>query len=73
MNYDQLAAEAEALSPMERAELAHRLLATLDDDPPESTAAFQAMLARRLADHDAGHGKTIDAEAFLEELKREFP
>jgi putative addiction module component (TIGR02574 family) len=56
----------------ERAELAHQLLASLDD-PAEDLevvqAEWDAEVARRLADVDSGTTKTLSLEEVRDQLK----
>jgi putative addiction module component (TIGR02574 family) len=56
----------------ERAELAHQLLASLDDpseDPEVVRAEWDAELVRRLGDVDSGTTKTLSLEEAREQLK----
>ena len=60
----KIRADALALSPAERAELAHDLLVSLDDDasndgPNEVAAAWVTEIERRVADLDAGRSRTV--------------
>ena len=58
---EQLEAAALSLSPEERARLAERLLASLEDDP-EITAAWVAEARRRNEEIEAGRVVPIPAE-----------
>ena len=66
-------AEALELSITERAELAHRLIVSLDEDVDESPAdverAWEDEIRRRLADVDAGTAELIPAEQVFAELR----
>lgn len=53
----------------ERADLAQRLLASLDRDP-EVEAAWDEEIRRRLADLEAGRVKSISAEEVFAEIRR---
>jgi putative addiction module component (TIGR02574 family) len=65
-------AQALLLSPRERGELAHRLIASLDgpaEDTPEAIAqAWDVEIARRVAEIDAGTAELIPHEQVLAEL-----
>jgi putative addiction module component (TIGR02574 family) len=65
---DLLEAEAMKLSPQERAELAERLLESVNDAPPLSLA-WRAEIERRLADLDAGRTETIPGEQVFAETR----
>jgi putative addiction module component (TIGR02574 family) len=67
---DKLRSEALSLSESERAELAHLLMASLDG-PVESgiNEAWDAEIARRLADIDSGTAALIDREEFSRRLR----
>jgi putative addiction module component (TIGR02574 family) len=63
------------LSPQERAELATRLIESLDgprptpDEQAEIDAAWDAEIARRLKEIDDGTAELIDGEEFLAKLR----
>jgi putative addiction module component (TIGR02574 family) len=69
----QLEAEALELSPHERAQLAHRLIVSLDDgvedDPVEVERAWEDEIRRRLEEVDAGTAELIPAEEVFAELR----
>jgi putative addiction module component (TIGR02574 family) len=73
---DRLEAEVLELPASERARLAQRLLESLDDeepdDPAEVAQAWEAEIARRLAELDAGATVLIPAEQVLAELHARF-
>ncbi len=66
---EQLEAEALDLPASERARLAQRLLASLDDeeaeDPQEVERAWEEEIRRRLQAYHAGEVKTIPASEVL--------
>jgi putative addiction module component (TIGR02574 family) len=69
----QLEAEALELSARERAQLAHRLLVSLDadvdDDPAAVEHAWEEEIRRRLAEVEAGTAELIPAEQVFSELR----
>lgn len=69
----QLEAEALELSPRERAQLAHSLIVSLDDDaeddPAEVERAWEDEIRRRLEEVDAGTAELIPAEDVFAELR----
>jgi putative addiction module component (TIGR02574 family) len=69
----QLEAEALELPMRERAQLAHRLIVSLDedaeDDPIEVERAWEDEIRRRLAEVDAGTAELIPAEEVFAELR----
>jgi len=69
----QIEAEALELSPRERAQLAHRLIVSLDDDveedPAEVERAWEDEIRRRLEEVDAGTAELIPAEEVFAELR----
>jgi putative addiction module component (TIGR02574 family) len=69
----RLEAEALALSSQERAQLAHRLLVSLDEDADEDPAAVEHAwdeeIRRRLAEVEAGTAELIPAEQVFAELR----
>jgi len=69
----QLEAEALELSASERAQLAHRLIVSLDDDveddPAEVERAWEDEIRRRLEEIDAGTAELIPAEEVFAELR----
>jgi putative addiction module component (TIGR02574 family) len=72
---DRLEAEALELPARERARLAHRLIASLDEDaeedPTEVERAWEEEIQRRLEEYQAGAVQTIPAsEVFAEARAR---
>lgn len=69
----QLEAEALELSSQERAQLARRLLVSLDedvdDDPAEVERAWEEEIRRRLQEVEAGTAELIPAEQVFSELR----
>jgi putative addiction module component (TIGR02574 family) len=69
----QLESEALDLPPRERAELAHRLIASLDEDadedPAEVERAWDEEIRHRLAELEAGTAELIPAEEVFAELR----
>jgi len=66
-------AEALGLSAPERAQLAHRLIVSLDDDAEDPTTverAWENEIRHRLAEIDAGTAELITAEEIVTELRR---
>lgn len=68
----EIADQALRLTPKERGELIHRLIVSLEseaDDTPEAIAkAWDAEIARRVADMDAGKTVWIPAEEVFARL-----
>ena len=64
-------AQALSLPPEQRAELAHGLLLSLDDQPPGiySDQELEAELNRRIAAHDADPSKAIPWRESIESLR----
>lgn len=69
MTADQLEKEILKLPRSERAELAQRLLVSLDDRDPTIEAAWNEEIKRRLAEVEAGLVDTIPAEDVLAEAR----
>jgi putative addiction module component (TIGR02574 family) len=69
---DELEAQAMKLPPLERGELIHRLLVSLDGEPegtPEEIAkAWDEEIARRVADMEAGRTEWVPAEEVFREI-----
>ncbi|HWY73893.1 MAG TPA: addiction module protein [Burkholderiaceae bacterium] len=61
--------EAMKLSPEERAELAERLIASVEPPVPLD-AEWKAEIARRLDDLDNGRTQSADGEQVLAELRK---
>jgi len=68
LTYEQIAAEAMQLSPQERADLADRLWISIDT-PEAVAAAWDAEVARRIAQIDSGEVETIPQEQVMAELR----
>lgn len=70
---EDLVSRALQLSPKERGELIHRLIVSLDSelvDTPEAVAkAWDAEIARRVADMEAGKTKWIPADEVMTRLR----
>lgn len=67
-NLDKLQAEAMALPPEERAELAERLWTSIEPQA-DIDAAWDEEIARRVADLEAGRTVGIPAEHVLAEVR----
>lgn len=69
---DELEAQATKLPPLERGELIHRLLVSLEGEPdgtPEEIAkAWDEEIARRVAEIDAGMAVLIPEEQVFAEI-----
>ncbi len=68
LTYDEIAAEAMRLTPQERADLADKLWVSVDT-PEEVAAAWDAEIARRIAQLDSGEVETIPFEQVMSELR----
>ncbi len=68
----EIEAQALQLTPRERGDLAHRLIASLDgpaEDTPEAIAqAWDEEIARRMAEIDAGTAELIPHEQVLADI-----
>ena len=70
---DSITQDALVLSPDERLLLAHRLLCSVEPEPePSVEVAWQAEIARRIKEFDAGLSKTIPAAEVFARFNREF-
>lgn len=71
----ELLEKALALSTQDRGLLIDRLIASLDEAPPEEgvEAAWDEEIKRRVDDVRSGRVKTIPGEQVLQELAEEFP
>lgn len=73
MPLERLEAEALELSTHERARLAQRLLASLDDgadeDPAEVERAWEVEIERRLAAYRAGEMEAVPADEALARIR----
>lgn len=71
----ELLEKALALSTQDRGLLIDRLIASLDEAPPEEgvEAAWDEEIERRVDDIRSGQVKTIPGEQVLQELAEEFP
>lgn len=68
---EELSQRARALSPEDRARLAEELLASLDQGPdPESEAAWEEEIGRRVDEITSGRAKLISAEEVFAETAR---
>lgn len=70
---EQLKSQAGALSGPERAELAYFLLTSLEPDEAGADAAWQAEIARRVAEIRAGPARGRPVEDVLAELRQRAP
>ncbi|CAN5641221.1 hypothetical protein BH20VER1_BH20VER1_29060 [soil metagenome] len=71
---DALSRSALALTPIERLALAHRLLESVELDPdPGADAAWEAEIARRMADFDEGRTQGVPAEEVFARLREIAP
>lgn len=67
---ERLRAESLRLPELERAALAHELVASLDAPAdPGAAVAWDAEITRRLAALDAGTAQTIDRDEFRRRLR----
>jgi putative addiction module component (TIGR02574 family) len=66
--YEQIAAEAMQLSPEQRADLADKLLLSVDT-PDAVAAAWAAEIERRIAQLDKGEVETIPFEDVIAEQR----
>jgi len=70
---DELERQALQLSPKERGELIHRLIVSLEGEPKESpeaiAEAWNAEIARRVADMEAGRTKWMPADEVMAHLR----
>lgn len=70
----RLEAEALDLPVRERAQLVHRLIASLnedaDEDPEEVERAWEEEIRRRVAEVESGTAELIPAEEVFAELRR---
>jgi putative addiction module component (TIGR02574 family) len=71
--FKEIESQALQLSPLERGELIHRLILSLEgtpDDTPEAIAqAWDEEIARRVADMDAGCTQWIPADEVMARLR----
>ena len=65
---DAVTAEALQLTAEQRADLAERLLASIEP-PPALHPDWEAEIARRIADLDAGRTRTIPGEKVFAEIR----
>jgi putative addiction module component (TIGR02574 family) len=67
---ERLRSEALTLSELERAELAHTLIESLDAPADEGVEkAWDREIARRIAQIDSGQAKLIDREEFRKRIQ----
>jgi putative addiction module component (TIGR02574 family) len=65
LTLEKIRSEALNLSELERAELAHNLVASLDGpSEPDAEKAWDVEILRRLAEIDSGTANLIDREEF---------
>jgi putative addiction module component (TIGR02574 family) len=73
MSVQELEAEVLKLPSPERAQLAHRLIVSLDEDddedPAEIERAWEEEIRRRIAELEAGTAELIPAEEVFAELR----
>jgi putative addiction module component (TIGR02574 family) len=71
--FDEVAAKAKQLSSRERARLIEELIRSLEGEPegtPEETAAaWDAEIARRVDDMEAGRVEWVSHEQFMAEVR----
>jgi putative addiction module component (TIGR02574 family) len=69
--FDEILNEARALSVEERAQLAQELLESVARDAdPDVETAWEAEIARRIAEFERGEAKLIPAEEVFAEARR---
>lgn len=68
VSFQQVVREAMQLSPEERMDLAEKLRVSVDT-PADIGAAWDAEIARRLAQLDAGTADTVAADEVIAELR----
>ncbi len=71
LDLEQITSAALSLSVEARAQLAERLLTSLDDDP-EVTAAWLQEAKRRIAEIDAGTATLVDSSEVFARLRSKF-
>lgn len=71
---DSILNDALSLPPAERGRIIQRLIESLDDgaDETDTEDAWAEVIARRLADLDAGRAKVIDGKAAIAEARQEL-
>jgi putative addiction module component (TIGR02574 family) len=72
---EQLKSQIGTLSAKERADLAHFILSSLepDDDEQAVATAWEAEVARRVDEIQAGQVVGIPADQLFEELRKQYP
>jgi putative addiction module component (TIGR02574 family) len=70
---ERLKNELTKLPQSERAEQAHFLLQSLDEERVADEDAFDAELMRRWAEIENGTAKRIPAEVVFEKMRRRYP
>ena len=70
-SYDEIVSEAMELPPQERADLADRLWISVDT-PEAVAAAWDAEIARRIAQLDAGEIEALPFEQVIAELREKL-
>ena len=69
----QWKAQLQQLSPPERAELAHFLLESLEPEDEGAAEAWDAEVARRVAEIRAGGAAGKPADQLFDELREQYP
>jgi putative addiction module component (TIGR02574 family) len=70
---EQFKSQLGILSPPERAELAHFLLLSLEPEDADAAAAWDAEIARRVAEIRTGRATGKPAEQVFAELREQYP
>jgi putative addiction module component (TIGR02574 family) len=68
-SFDALSAQAMALPPEQRAELAQRLWSSVEGEPSDEDAELFAEIDRRDAEIESGEVKTISYEQAMREIR----
>lgn len=66
----RIVAQLDALSPQERAELAHAVLRSLEAEEPDAAAAWDEELGRRVARLHSGQAVEVPAEQVFASWRR---
>ena len=71
---DSVLQEALSLPPSDRGQLIQRLIESLDtgEDDPNAEDAWAEVIAKRIADLDAGRAKVIDAKCALAQAREDL-
>jgi putative addiction module component (TIGR02574 family) len=70
---EQLKTKASALSSVDRADLAHFLLSSLESEEAGHEDEWKTEIARRIAEIRSGKAKGRPADEVLAELREQFP